>query len=205
MRKHYVLIGILTMLCHEALPNGTKGYSLKFSVEPDINRVVPVQVTGTVTEETGSPFPGVNVLVKGTTSGVVTDANGKYSINAPDDGILVFSFIGYKQQEIAVGSRTVVDLIMEPDLQSLDEVVVTALGIEKTTKSLGYATTKVNSDQLTINRSPNLMNSLQGKIAGVNIAGLRHGSWWNIQDPYPRTIVDGWTEQPAYRCERRTY
>jgi len=170
MRKHYVLIGMLTMLCHEALPNGTEGYSLNFFV-----RAVPIQVTGTVTEETGSPLPGVNVVVKGTTTGVVTDADGKYSIEIADGGILVFSFIGYKQQEVAVGSRSVVDLVMEPDLQSLDEIVVTALGIEKTTKSLGYATSKVNSDQLTINRTPNLMNSLQGKIAGVNIAGLGTG------------------------------
>jgi TonB-linked SusC/RagA family outer membrane protein len=169
-------MGMLLLLCHQVLPHGHGGYSLNLSAEPRTNGAsVAISVSGTVTEETGSPLPGVNVLVKGTSVGTVTDSDGKYAISVPEDGTLVFSFIGYKQQEIAVGSRTNIDIVMEPDLQSLEEVVVTALGIEKTTKSLGYATTKVSAEQLTVNRSPNLMNSLQGKIAGVNIAGLGTG------------------------------
>ena len=175
MRKHYVFMGMLLLLCHQVLPHGHDAYALNTSTPSPRGAVVAVQVSGTVTEETGSPLPGVNVVVKGTSTGTVTDSDGKYSINVPEDGTLVYSFIGYKQIEIAVGARTSIDAVMEPDLQSLEEVVVTALGIEKSTRSLGYATAKVTSEQLTINRSPNLMNALQGKIAGVNISGLGTG------------------------------
>jgi TonB-linked SusC/RagA family outer membrane protein len=135
-----------------------------------------VNVTGKVTDENGEAFPGVNIIVKGTTIGSSTDADGKYSIGVPDENsVLVFSFVGYTTQEFAVGSKTVVDVAMVADIRALDEVVVTALGIEKSTKSLGYSATKVNSDQLAINRTPNLMNSLQGKVAGLNISSLGTG------------------------------
>ena len=133
-------------------------------------------VSGTIKDESGQPFPGVNVVVKGTSSGTTTDVSGKYTLSVEDgNAILVYSFVGYKTQEVALAGRTVIDVSMEPDTQALEEVVVTALGIERSARSLGYATSKVNSDQLTINRSPNLMNSLQGKIAGVNISSLGTG------------------------------
>jgi TonB-linked SusC/RagA family outer membrane protein len=135
-----------------------------------------IAITGTVKDESGQVFPGVNIIVKGTSIGSSTDADGKFALNVPDENaVLVFSFVGYATQEIIVGSRTSIDVVMAPDVQSLNEVVVTALGIEKPSKSLGYATTKVNSEQLTVNRTPNLMNALQGKIAGVNISGLGTG------------------------------
>ena len=99
-----------------------------------------------------------------------------YSLEVPDENaVLVFSFIGYATQEVAVGSRTTVDVAMAPDIQSLDEVVVTALGIERSSKSLGYATSKVDSKELIVNRTPNMMNALQGKVAGVNISALGTG------------------------------
>jgi TonB-linked SusC/RagA family outer membrane protein len=135
-----------------------------------------ITVSGTVTDDSGAGFPGVNILVKGTSSGTSSDADGKYSIEVPDENaVLVFSFIGYLQQEITVGSRTTIDVKLMPDVKMLDEVVVTALGIERSQKSLGYATSKVNSDELTINRTPNLMNALTGKLAGVSISGLGTG------------------------------
>jgi TonB-linked SusC/RagA family outer membrane protein len=137
---------------------------------------VAITVTGKVTDENGADFPGVNVLVKGTSVGTSTNVNGVYTLEVPDESaVLVFSFIGYATQEIAVGSRTTVDLTMTPDVRSLDEVVVTALGIERSAKSLGYATTKVDSKELIVNRTPNMMNALQGKIAGVNISALGTG------------------------------
>jgi TonB-dependent SusC/RagA subfamily outer membrane receptor len=118
----------------------------------------------------------VNILVKGTSIGAVTDINGNYTIAVPDNGtVLVFSFVGYSSQEISVGNQTVVNLTLLPDESDLQEVIVTALGIEKPAKSLGYATSNVKSDELTINRTPNLMNSLVGKIAGVSIAPLGTG------------------------------
>jgi TonB-linked SusC/RagA family outer membrane protein len=135
-----------------------------------------VTVTGLVTDENGQGFPGVNIIVKGTSTGTTTDVNGRYALQVEDDNaVLVFSFVGYNEQEIALGGRTVIDVQMQPNLQALDEVVVTALGIERSQKSLGYATAKVNSEELTINRTPNLMNALQGKVAGVSISALGTG------------------------------
>ena len=137
---------------------------------------VVVAVTGTVTDENGQGFPGVNIIVKGTSTGTTTDVNGRYALEVADDNAtLVFSFVGYEEQEVAVSGRTVIDVQMKPNLQALDEVVVTALGIERSQKSLGYATTKVSSDELTINRTPNFMNALQGKVAGVSISALGTG------------------------------
>ncbi len=133
-------------------------------------------VSGVVRDENSGTFPGVNILVKGTTNGTSSNANGQYSLDAGDgNAILIFSFVGYASQEVAVAGRSVVDVVMMPDIRSLDEVVVTALGIEKSTKSLGYATSKVDAKELVVNRTPNLMNALQGKIAGVNISSLGTG------------------------------
>lgn len=135
-----------------------------------------VQVGGRVTDENGMGFPGVNILVKGTSGGTVTDAQGNYSINVEnEDAVLVFSFVGYTNQEVVVGNRTVIDIQLEVDESNLEEVVVTALGIEKSAKSLGYATSTVHSDELSVNRTPNVMNALQGKVAGVSISALGSG------------------------------
>ncbi len=135
-----------------------------------------ITISGRVRDENGNDFPGVNIVVKGSSVGTSTDTNGQYSLEVPDESaVLVFSFIGYATQEVVVGSRTTVDLTMTPDIQALDEVVVTALGIERSSKSLGYATSKVDSKELVVNRTPNMMNALQGKIAGVNISSLGTG------------------------------
>jgi outer membrane cobalamin receptor len=88
---------------------------------------------------------------------------------------LVFSYIGFSTKEVKVGTQTIVDVTLDEDVSSLDEVVVTALGIKKEAKKLGYATTTINAAAITENRSPNFMNTLQGKIAGVNISGLGTG------------------------------
>src|SRR5690606_5781608 len=133
-------------------------------------------VTGTVRDENNTTFPVVNIIIKGTTTGTSTDINGAYSLDAiTSDAILVFSFVGYATPEVAVGGRTVIDVSMTPDIKALDELVVTALGIERSSRGLGYSTTKVNADELVVNRTPNVMNALQGKIAGVNISSLGTG------------------------------
>lgn len=135
-----------------------------------------IEVAGKVTDENGIGFPGVNVLLKGTSVGTVTDAQGDFLINVENENsVLVFSFVGYVDQEVAVGNRTVITVSMQVDESNLEEVVVTALGIEKSAKSLGYATSTVKSDELTVNRTPNVMNALQGKVAGVNISTLGSG------------------------------
>ena len=152
--------------------------SLGTNYMPDLRIEIPaaLAISGTITDENGQTFPGVNIVVKGTSNGTTTDTNGKYSLTVEDDNaVLVFSFVGYTTQEINAAGRTLIDVVMAPDVRSLDEVVVTALGIERTSKSLGYSTAKVKSDELTINRTPNIMNALQGKVAGVNISGLGTG------------------------------
>lgn len=125
-----------------------------------------------VTREDGSALPGVNVLVKGSTSGTVTDADGNWRITVPSgDATLVFSFIGYQTQEVAVGDRTVIDLQLDADVHQLAEVVVTAQGLERDQRSLGYSLQSVNGSAIQQRSEPNVLNSLQGKVAGVNIVG----------------------------------
>lgn len=123
----------------------------------------------------GTILPGVSVQVKGTNTGTNTAADGTFNVNASSDATLIFSFIGFKNQEIKVGNQSIINISLDEDTQNLEEVVVTALGIKKESKKLGYATTTVNAEQLTVNRSPNFVNALQGKIAGVNISSMGTG------------------------------
>jgi len=128
-------------------------------------------VTGTVIDDFKDGMPGVNVVVKGTTVGVVTDMNGKYSINVPNSGnaVLVFSFLGYATIEKTVGNQRIIDVAMGEDMTQIDEVVVTALGIVKKEKSLTYSTQIVDGDELVRAKDPNMINALAGKTAGVQI------------------------------------
>ena len=140
------------------------------------NGFAQTQITGKVvasTDQTG--LPGVSVLVKGTSTGTVTNIDGAYALNVPKDATLVFSFVGYATQEVAVGNQVKIDVNLSEEDAALSEVVVTALGIKKEAKKLGYSTTTISAEQLTENRSPNFINSIQGKVAGVNISGLGTG------------------------------
>ena len=130
-----------------------------------------VTVTGTVTSsEDGTTVPGVSVVEKGTSNGTTTGVNGDYTITVSSPGAtLVFSFLGMTPQEIALNGRTRVDVVMDVDVVSMDEVVVTALGISKEKKALGYAVTEVGSDDISIVKDHNPANSLAGKVAGVVI------------------------------------
>lgn len=150
----------------------SKGPAWKDYDQESIRQVV----SGKVLDEKGNGFPGVNILIKGTTQGTVTNNSGNYSLEVSDrNAVLVFSFVGYLSKEVPVQNQSVIDVTMTLDESNLEEIVVTALGVEKSAKSLGYATARVKSDELTINRTPNLMNALQGKIAGVNISSLGTG------------------------------
>ena len=129
------------------------------------------QITGTVTSsEDRQPVPGVTVQVKGTTIGVVTDVNGKYSINVPENATtLAFSYVGMKAKEVAISGQRVVDVVMDPDMVGLDEIVVTALGISRERKALGYTVQDVKGDELAKGSNPDVITSLSGKIAGVEV------------------------------------
>jgi TonB-linked SusC/RagA family outer membrane protein len=130
-------------------------------------------VTGTVTSASdGNPMPGVSILLKGTSTGTSTDTDGKFSLNVSDpaNGILVFSFIGHSTQEVAVQNRTSIDIALQEDAAQLNEVVVTALGVQREAKTLVYATQTVKPQQLTeVRDANNVLNSFQGKIANVQI------------------------------------
>ncbi len=130
-----------------------------------------VQITGNVTSaEDGGPLPGVSVVVKGTTIGTVTDFNGNYSLGVPASAnTLVFSFVGMRTAEVAIASQTIINLVMEVDALRLDEVVVTAIGISRQQKSLGYSVVDVSADQTVQRAEPDLLRVLQGKVPGVDI------------------------------------
>ncbi len=127
-------------------------------------------ITGTVTNaEDGSTIPGVSVVVKGTTYGTTTDLDGKYSLNVPADAkTLVFSFVGMSTIEKAI-EGSVIDAVLEPEAQAIEGVVVTALGISREKKALGYAVQDVKGDELAETRPANVVNAMQGKVAGVQI------------------------------------
>lgn len=127
-------------------------------------------ITGIITSvNDGSPLPGANVLVKGTSKGVITDFEGQYSINASPNDVLIFSFLGFQSQEITVGNQTNINIALEDDTTSLDEVVVTALGIKKEKRALGYSVGTVDNEILMESKESNVVAALAGKIAGVQI------------------------------------
>ncbi|WP_299825063.1 SusC/RagA family TonB-linked outer membrane protein [uncultured Pontibacter sp.] len=128
-------------------------------------------VTGRVTDqETAQGLPGVAVLVKGTTVGTTTGANGEYSINVPADGnTLVYRFIGYTTIERSIGNSATIDVVMRVDAKQLEEVVVTAVGIERQKREISYAVQDVGGEQISQKSEPNVVNALQGKVAGVEI------------------------------------
>ena len=130
-----------------------------------------VQVTGNVTgADDGTALPGVSVVVRGTTIGAVTDFEGNYSITVPDESAtLMFSFVGMLTQEVALESRTVVDVVLESTSTELDEVVVTALGVSREKKSLGYSVQEVDGDDVNASSPSNFAAALSGKVSGVQI------------------------------------
>src|SRR5690554_6378535 len=161
-----------------------------------------VRVTGTVTSATdGSALPGLSIVVKGSTRGTVTDLEGRYTLDAPQNGILIFSYLGYRSVEISIGGRSVINISMEEDIETLDELVVTALGIKREEKSLGYSVGRVTGDELTRVAQENILNSIAGKVSGVTInstggAGssvsmVIRGATSLSTDNQPLFVVDG--------------
>ncbi|MGF7218869.1 TonB-linked SusC/RagA family outer membrane protein [Spirosoma lacussanchae] len=157
MKKPINVLVVLVLLC--------QGYGFAQS-----NRV-----TGRVTGADNQGLPGVNVVVGGTSLGTATDASGNYSINVASDASLVFSYISYVSQTVPVNNRSIINVQLVEDAKAIDEVIVTALGIKRESKTLGYATATVNAEQINVNRTPNFVNGLQGKLAGVNITSMGTG------------------------------
>jgi TonB-linked SusC/RagA family outer membrane protein len=134
------------------------------------------KVTGVVTDEKGEPVAGANIKIKDVANGTVTDLDGVYTLEkVPDNAILHISYIGYISREISIGNQSVINVVLTENTQMLNEVVVTALGIKRQKRSLGYSTTSVDGEDFTLARDPNLGNALSGKIAGVTVAGNATG------------------------------
>lgn len=128
-----------------------------------------IKVSGVVTDETGETLIGASVAEKGTTNATMTGLDGDYTLTVPANATLVVTYVGFDTREIQVNGQTNLDIVVSEDTKLLDEVVVTALGIKRDKKSLGYALQEVKGDQLTETRDPNVANALAGKVAGLQI------------------------------------
>lgn len=130
------------------------------------------EISGEVTDSDGMPLPGVSVFVKNTSVGTVTDFDGNFSLDVPDqnNNVLVFSFIGYTTKEVKMGDQKQFNIKLETDQEALDEVVVTAMGIKREKKALGYAVQSLESEKILEGNQTNLVNGLQGKVSGVTVA-----------------------------------
>ncbi|HEY5823739.1 MAG TPA: carboxypeptidase-like regulatory domain-containing protein, partial [Cyclobacteriaceae bacterium] len=148
-----------------------------------------------LSSEDQSPLPGVNILVKGTTHGTISDANGSYSIAVDSDSdVIVFSFVGFITQETTAGGRSTIEITLASDAKQLSELVVTALGIEKDKGKIGYATQDVKGSSLVKARDPNPINNLTGKVAGLTVAAsteLLGGPGIFLRGKTPLFVVDG--------------
>ncbi|UXP34145.1 SusC/RagA family TonB-linked outer membrane protein [Reichenbachiella agarivorans] len=127
-------------------------------------------VSGKVTDDTGESIPGANIILKGTTTGTTSDIDGNWKLSVPSDGgTLVFTFVGMAAQEVEIGSRSVVDVAMASDAKQLTEVVVTALGISREKRSLGYAVSSLDNDDLVRSGEDDIIQSLAAKAPGVQV------------------------------------
>lgn len=196
MKKTLAMVAI-AMLALGTPYSAPQGWNTGFTANAQTGNV-----TGVITDAKGEPLIGASVLVKGTNKGTSTDVNGRYSIQAAAGNSLIVAYVGMKTKEVKVAGTGALDITLASDATALDEVVVTALGIKKDKKSLGYAIDEINSDELMRNKSTNAINSLSGKVAGVSItqtggaagAGsqiiLRGGTSLE-RDNQPLFVVDG--------------
>ncbi len=140
-------------------------------------------VTGTVTaKEDGLPLPGVSVKVKGTTTGTQTSADGKFSIKlSGTNSVLVFTYIGYIPQELSSAGKSNISVSLVSDAKQLGEVIVTALGIERQKREVGYAATTVSNEVITRGNAVNIANGLQGKVSGLNVTSVNNGVFENVK------------------------
>jgi TonB-linked SusC/RagA family outer membrane protein len=188
IRDTVVSLDVRKATVPEIMAQCFKGRQLRYNIVdrtiiiahvPPVARKVlapPLTVTGTITDAHGAPLPGVSIVLKDQKTGAISDAAGHYRITVPDNAVLVFSFVGYVSQEVPVNGRSAIDIKLAEDLTKLGEVVVTALGIQKEARQLGYAATTVKGADVAVNRTPNIGNSLQGKVAGLNVSSVNTGA-----------------------------
>ncbi|MFR3549522.1 MAG: carboxypeptidase-like regulatory domain-containing protein [Coprobacter sp.] len=139
-------------------------------IVPDISQKASKRnITGKITDEQGEALIGVNVMVDGTTTGAMTDLDGRFSLQAVEGDVLKVSYVGYMTVTMKVSETADYNITMRSDAQALDEVVVTALGIKREKKMLGYAVQEIKSEDLNTTGDPSVTSALQGKVAGVQM------------------------------------
>lgn len=152
-------------------PVGSPDASMPQAVQQNGNH----KVTGRVVDSAGEPLIGATIMVEGTKEGAVTDIDGNFTINTTSKAKLVISYVGYTTQTILVGDKTTIDVTLKEVANTMNEVVVTALGIKRAEKALSYNVQSVGSNELTRNKDANFVNSLNGKVAGVSISKSASG------------------------------
>lgn len=169
MRTNLILL-VGTMF-HLAVP--ALAYSANTQQSPDesVKSIAPenILIKGSIKDSKGEALIGVNVKIKNSSNGTITDFNGEFSLKASTGDILEISYVGYKPITLTVSPNTSYDIVMKEDTETLEEVVVTALGIKRETKSLTYNVQEVKNDVITAVKDASFVNSLTGKIAGVTI------------------------------------
>ncbi|GEP96901.1 SusC/RagA family TonB-linked outer membrane protein [Chitinophaga cymbidii] len=168
-RRPFILLAFL-LLCTAANATGivTKGTAAN-AIDIATKGTFDIVVKGTVTGEGGTPLPGVTIVLKGASRSAMTDEAGRFSISVPENGVLVFTYTGYERKEVPVNGQTNLNVNLAPSVTALETVVVTALGLERKKRTLTYSTQGVSAKELTEARELNMVNALQGKVAGLNI------------------------------------
>ena len=221
-RAKPVDIHVENVSVEEALKESLQGLPLDFSIEqktiaifqkanyslykkpanmeyPDMETLIPLNIiNGTVNDAQGNPLAGVSVIVKGTNKGTSTTANGSFSIDANVGDVLEFTIVGYQKKSVAVGQDNNISVIMEIDNLLADEIVVTALGIRREMKSLGYSITKVDNKEFSKVHENNFMTSLVGKVAGLDISGAGAGPFGSSRITIRGNTSIAGDNQPLY-------
>ncbi|KAA9354741.1 SusC/RagA family TonB-linked outer membrane protein [Larkinella humicola] len=170
--RSYTLVLLAIGMALSAPPASTYANPAKAGAVATLEK----EVTGTVKDNNGNALPGVNVVIKGTTKGTTTNSVGKYTLMVDNNAtVLIFSFIGALSQEVTVGDRSVVDVTLQEDAKQLNEIVVTALGIERNAKTLTYSTQQIDGKKLVDVRDANFVNTLSGKVAGMVVTQASSG------------------------------
>jgi TonB-linked SusC/RagA family outer membrane protein len=161
---------IILILCFGIFQANAGDFSETSNVSESVS-IKAITVTGTVVSATDqSPLPGVNVIIKGSNEGTITDINGSYSLEVEGEGaILVFSYVGFLSEEIEVGSQSVIDVSLAESIEALEEIIVTGLSIERDKESLGYSVSQLDGDEVNQVKADNFANALSGKVAGLQI------------------------------------
>lgn len=182
--KPAIDLNLINIKLEDALSTILKGTGYTYRLERNYIKIIPLQespktpvkkMTGKVVDENNLPLIGVNIQIEDSGTGVITDMNGSFALEAPIGSTLSFSYIGYIPQKVKVTDKSVYNIQLSSNVEVLNEVVVTALGIKREQKALSYNVQQVKSDQLTDIKDANVINSLNGKVAGVNINSSSSG------------------------------